>query len=122
MSNVTMTLKAVEQLKKALGDLAINLTLKTRVQDAYVPGATITYTDTEAIVKGVITKFRREEVDGTMVQAIDSLIIVFPTDESVIPKQNDQVISGVYTFRVVRCDPVFVGSEIAFCTVQVRPG
>lgn len=122
MSKVAMTLKAIKQLKKALGDLAVDMTLKTRVQNEYVPGQPVTYTDTDATVKGVITKFRREEIDGTMVQAIDSLIIVFPTEGSVIPKQNDQVILDAFQFRVVRCDPVYVGSEIAFCTVQARPG
>lgn len=122
MSLTRLTLNAIEQLKKALGDLAIDMVLKTRTQATYVPGQPVGYNEAVSTVKGVITKFRREEIDGTLIQIIDSLIIVFPSSTSVIPKQNDLIVVGTFEFRVIRNDPVFVGSEIAFSLVQGRPG
>jgi hypothetical protein len=116
-----ITISAVNQLKAALGDLAIDMTLRTRVQNAYVPGASITYTPTDVTVKGVITKFRASEVDGTLIQQTDLLVIVFPPVGGAIPKPNDVLINGANEYRIIANNPMYAGSEIAFNLLQVRP-
>lgn len=116
-----LTLSAVAKLKTALGDLAVDMTLKTRVQNAYVPGQSVTYAEVNLTVKGVITKFRDEEVDGTMVQKTDLLLILFPPSTGAIPKPNDIVVHGANTYRVISNNPMYAGSEIAFNLVQGRP-
>lgn len=114
------TISAIEKLKIALGDLAIEVTLKKRVQDAYVPGSPVTYAETSSIQKGVITKYKFSEIDGTMIRIEDIMIIMFP-EKSTIPEQNDVVLVGSKEYRVIGNDPTFVGSEIALNTVQARP-
>jgi hypothetical protein len=115
-----ITLKAVEQLKVALGDLAIDLIVRKREADEYVPGTPQGYTTTDHNCKGVITKYRYDEIDGTLIQAQDVLIILFPIS-SAIPKQNDIVVNGTQLYRVMNNNPMYAGSEIAFNLVQGRP-
>lgn len=121
MSLRGLTVKAVERLKTALGDLAIDMTLKTRTKNAYVPGASITYAESEVPVKGVITKYRADEVDGTMIKKEDYLVIVFPPTNKAIPQPNDVLENGSTELRIVSNNPMFIGSEIAFNLVQARP-
>ncbi len=117
-----LTLAAVEKMKLAMQDLLVDLSLKTRVQNAYVPGSPVTYTDTTATVKGVISKYRHDEIDGTLIKYSDILLLVFPTTVSVIPKQNDVVVlPDLRECRVINSDPTYVGSDIAFSMVQARP-
>lgn len=114
-------ISAVSKVKSALGDLAVDMTLRTRVQNTYVPGSSISYTDSDVAVKGVITKFRDDEVDGTMIEKKDVLLIMFPPTNKAIPKPNDVVIHGINSYRVVSNNPMYAGSEIAFNLVQLRP-
>src|SRR5688572_30715901 len=121
MGLMALTLSAVTKLKTALGDLAVDMTLRTRVQNAYVPGQSVSYTNTDVPVKGVITRFRDDEVDGTMIQKQDLLVILFPPATAAIPKPNDVLINGASDYRVVNNNPMYAGSEIAFNLVHVRP-
>lgn len=117
-----LTLAAVEKMKTAMQDLLVDLTFKARVQDAYVPGAPVTHTETSTTVKGVISKYRHDEVDGTLIQYSDILLLVFPNSASAIPKQNDVVVlPDLRECRVINSDPTYVGSDIAFSMVQARP-
>lgn len=116
-----IAINAVKAMKVAIGDLAIDVTLKKRTQGDYVPGQSVSYAETSVKSKGVITKYRRSEIDGVMVQARDVIIIMFPPDSKVIPETNDIVSDGTNDFRVIRNDPMFLGSEIAFNVLQVRP-
>ena len=114
-------LSGVAKLRDALGDLAIPLTLRRRTKNTHVPGTTLGYTDVDSPAKGVITKFRHDEVDGTMVQAKDLLMVLFPPASGAIPQPNDIVVNGSLTYRVMNNNPMYAGSEIAFNLVHVRP-
>jgi hypothetical protein len=109
-----IAINAVKAMKVAIGGLAIDVTLKKRTQGDYVPGQSVLYAATSVKSKGVITKYRRSEIDGIMVQARDVIVIMFPPDSKVIPETNDIVSDGTNDFRVIRNDPMFIGSEIAF--------
>lgn len=111
----------VQQLSKALGDLAIPLTLVKRTAAAYTPGSPQTYTEKNISVKGVITKYRQEEVDGVQIQGIDLLVVIFPPSTKEIPEANDVVLNGSSQYRVIANSPMYAGSEIAFNLVHVRP-
>ena len=115
-------LKGVQTAKKALGDLAINCILKSRTPAAYVPGQPVSYNESSKTVKGVVTKYRKDEIDGTMIQSHDVLIILFLNDDlSGIPKLNDTVTANGVVYRVMSNNPMFAGSEIAFNMIQGRP-
>jgi hypothetical protein len=116
-----ITIRAVDKAKLALQDLAIDLTLRKRTKTAYVPGSPISYTNADVTAKGVITKYRFEEIDGTMIQAQDVLIFLFPPDNSAIPQPNDTVLNGSTEYRVVKNEPLYVGSVIALNMIQGRP-
>lgn len=116
-----LTLSAVEKMKSALGDLTVDMTLKTRVANTHVPGTSVSYATTDVSVKGVITKFRDEEVDGAAILRTDILVIMFPPANKAIPKPNDVLVHGDDQWRVVSSNPLYVGSEIAYSMVQVRP-
>ena len=119
-----LTLSAVTKLKAALGDLAVNMTLRTRVQQAYVPGQPVSYSNVDIAAKGVITRFRDDEVDGTMILKTDLLVILFPPESPnalVIPKQNDVLIQGSNRYRVVNNNPMYAGDKVAFNLLHVRP-
>jgi hypothetical protein len=116
-----LTLSAVGKLRAALGDLAVDMTLRTRVQSTYVAGQPISYSSADLSVKGVITRFRDDEIDGTMIQRTDLLIILFPPSSGAIPKPNDVLIHGENQYRVVNNRPTYAGSEIAINLIQARP-
>lgn len=116
-----LTHAAVAKAAVALGDMAISLTLRKRTKADYVPGSPQAYVTTDTTVKGVITRYRQEEVDGTQIQGIDLLIVIFPPSNSAIPEANDIVIHGDKQYKVVGNTPVYVGSEIAVNLVQARP-
>jgi predicted metalloprotease len=116
-----ITQQAVTQMSAALGDLAIPLTLKKRVAKAYVPGSKQDYTERDITVKGVITRYRQEEIDGVNIQGIDLLVVLFPPTTREFPEANDLVVNGQFKYRVVANSPMYAGSEIAFNLVQVRP-
>ena len=116
-----ITLDAVQKLSRALGDLAIPLILVKRVANEHVPGSSLGYTENNITVKGVITKYRQEEVDGVQIQGIDVLLVIFPPTTKEIPEANDVVVNGLQRFRVIGNSPMYAGSEIAFNLVQARP-
>lgn len=116
-----LSISAVTKIKEALGDLAIDLTLRKRTKATYVPGSAQTYTNSDTAVKGVITKYRYDEIDGTMIQAQDVLIVLFPGANGAIPQPNDLVLNGSAEYRIMSNNPMYAGSEIAFSLVQGRP-
>lgn len=120
MSLKSSTLAAVKQAQKAFGDLAIPLILRQRTQNAYTPGAPVSYTNTDSDASGVITKYKYNEIDGTMIKVEDALIVLFPTT-GVVPKQNDIILNGIFEYRVISNQPVFAGDTVAFNLLQGRP-
>lgn len=116
-----ITQASVKRVASALGDLAIPLTLRKRVKAAYVPGSPQAYVNTDLVVKGVITRFRQHEVDGTQIQSTDLLVVVFPPLTKEIPEPNDVLVNGLKEYRIIANSPMYAGSEIAFNMLQVRP-
>ena len=121
MSLKALTFSAIEKLKVALGDLAIDVVLRKRTQNSYTPGQPVTYSTVDHNIKAVITKYRYDEIDGTMIKAEDVLIIVFPPISGAVPLQNDLIVNGSVDYRIMANNPMYAGDEIAFNQIQGRP-
>lgn len=112
-------LSAVQALKVAVQDLAVDAVLVTRLPQAHTPGVATQYTESNANIKLVLTKYKLKEIDGERIRAGDYQGIVFP--ETVVPNTNDVIKIGVTdTWRIVNVDRIMVGTDVALSTCQLR--
>ena len=119
MDLATTVIKAVGQAKAALGTLAIPAILLKRNPLVHTPGQATTYNTQSHSIKVVLTSFDQKEIEADREKASDVKIIVF--HDQAIPQPNDTITAIGLQFRVMRSQPTYAGSEIAFSTVQGRP-
>jgi hypothetical protein len=113
-------IQAIQTARVALGDLTILIILTKRVQNAYTPGTSVTYTTTDYEFSGVVTNYNSREIDGERITAQDLKVILF-NELSAVPEPNDLITFSNQSYRVVTFQPIYAGSEKVLSVIQVRP-
>jgi len=119
MSLQATVLRAVQTAIQAIDDLAVSASHISRTPTIYSPGGATVYDVKTYSVKAVITSYDQKEILVDRELASDAKILVF--HEQVIPKLNDTLTVNGKQYRIMRSQPTYAGSEIAFSTVQARP-
>lgn len=106
-SNVNLTASAlIERFGR-------NMTLRTLVQSGSAFDPTVTNSDTSII--GVMTWYRANQIDGTLIQAGDKLLLT----HSAVTIQ-DKIVDEGKEYSVVTVDVVKPGGTTLLYKVQVR--
>lgn len=120
-------LAAVQQAKNALQDLVVSAVHVARVSSEYVPGQTVSFTETSTSVSVVFTKFETREIDEDRIQSSDWRGLVFPEDGLPDFNTNDVIriaaglpnlIAGNY--RILKDDKILVGDTVALHQLHLR--
>jgi hypothetical protein len=119
MSNVSTIVKAVESLKKALGDIVVNTILEkagTKVYDTATGKATDT--TTSPTIDIAITQFDFKEIDGTNVRSDDLKGVVFDTDKDI--DTDDRIQYNTVSYKIINSKPIYAGATLVATEVQLR--
>lgn len=119
MSLTQQIQQAIRGLPAALGDLMPKGQLVTRVASAYVPGESVTYTESSLAVDVIIDRFDAKEIDGTIVQVAD--VQLYLLNCSNVPDTNDLVRVAGQSYRIIRILPTFAGSTPVMYLLHGRP-
>ena len=111
--------QAIKGLPAALGDLMPKGQLLTRVASTYVPGASVTYTESSVSVDVIIDRFDSKEVDGAIVQVQDVQLYLLNCSKE--PDTNDTVRVAGKVYRIIRVIPTFAGSTPVMYLLHGRP-
>lgn len=118
-------LAAINTAKSAVQDLAVKCQYIVRTIPDYVPGTTVTPTESATDVSVVFTKYGITEIDGERIQASDWKGLVFPesnldfdTNHVIRVAVNTNIPAGDY--RIIVNDKVMVGDTIGLHQLQLR--
>lgn len=75
--------------------------------------------NSDVTVKGVFTKFKAGEIDGTLIQSSDKMVII---DSSVIPDVEQRIVDGSNEYSIVDVDEIKPGEIGMIYKVQARRG
>jgi hypothetical protein len=75
--------------------------------------------NSDVTIKGVFTKFKASEIDGTLVESGDKMIIV---DSSVIPNVEQRIVDGSSEYSIVDVDEIKPGEIGMIYKIQARRG
>lgn len=85
--------------------------------------ATDTYTagtDVDVTAKALFTKFRAADIDGEMVKATDSRVLIAASALTDAPDTDDKIIDGSTHYNVMNVEIVKPGDTAALYILQVR--
>lgn len=118
-------LSAIRTAKSAVQDLAVACQYIVTVIPEYIPGSTVTPTESATDVSVVFTKFGITEIDGERIQASDWKGLVFPesnldfdTNHVIRVSTNTNISAGDY--RIIANDKVMVGDTVGLHQLQLR--
>lgn len=109
--------QAVQQVKRSLGTLVVQASLKSVTPGAYVNGV-MTNTEASTPVYVVVTKYEFDELKGTSVVYSDLKVLVF--NDGVEPTTKDKLLINGSLFEILNVDPTYAGSLPVIYTVQCR--
>lgn len=109
--------QAVQQVKRSLGTLVVQASLKSVTPGAYVNGV-MTNTEASTLVYVVVTKYEFDELKGTSVVYSDLKVLVF--NDGVEPTTKDKLLINGSLFEILNVDPTYAGSLPVIYTVQCR--
>lgn len=109
--------QAVQQVKRSLGTLVVQASLKSVTPEAYVNGV-MTNTEASTPVYVVVTKYEFDELEGTSVVYSDLKVLVF--NDGVEPTTKDKLLINGSLFEILNVDPTYAGSLPVIYTVQCR--
>ena len=105
-----------------IGEFGRTITLRQRVAvvaDANVPSS-VTMTDTDHAVTGVVSDFKDAQVDGEQIKAGDRKVLLAAADLTVVPAPGDQLIDGSTTLQVLDSKRIKPGGTDILYTIQAR--
>jgi hypothetical protein len=111
--------RASSTAKQMIGKYGRDLVLKRNIEGTFDP-ATYAFSGTsspEVSCKGIVTNFKINEVDGTIVLRTDKKIIL---DADALPEQNDKIIDGTDEYTIVNVDSLEPGNTTLLYKVQAR--
>lgn len=94
-----------------------DFTLRTLIKSG--PSYNPVIVNSDQTIKGVFTKFKAGEVDGTLIQSSDKMVIV---DSAVIPSVDQRIADGSSEYSIVNVDEIKPGEVGMIYKVQARRG
>ena len=102
---------------KQIKDKGRDVTLRSVDEGSYDPQADsfTGQSNTDTIIKAVITNFQKDEVDGQLVLQGDKRALM-----TTLPAINDKIIDGSTHYRVVSVEDIDPGTQAVLYKVQLR--
>ena len=114
--------RAIRTAFKALDDLAGNVTF-SRIENSYdTATGVVTPTVTNYVAQGVFDNYRKDELDGQLIQVGDRRLFLLPNQEDVYePTIGDKVAdTDSVDWEVVRVTPIKPYNESFLYELQLR--
>lgn len=119
MGLAQLVASSVTKARQAVGDLAIQFSVKRKTGSTYLNGSNFPTYDTKPVY-GVHDKFEAHELDGSLVQVTDTKILLFIDTPDQVPTAEDLLVEGSIEYQVRSSQPIYAGDKIVMAIVQAR--